>query len=66
MSGEVKVRLKMRPDEEITLRGGETERLDLQRQGLLYEGTATTDDGARRAVETEQAKAAAEAAKKEQ
>lgn len=59
MSGEVKVRLKMAPHEETVLKGGERERLDLQRQGLLYEGTATTDEGARRAVEREQAAKAA-------
>jgi hypothetical protein len=59
MADEVKVRLVMRPDEEITLKGGEQERLDLQRQGLLYEGSATTDEGARKAVEKQQADALA-------
>lgn len=52
---EVKARLKMRPDEEIVLKGGERELTDLRRQGLLYEGSATTPEGARRSVEKQQA-----------
>lgn len=57
----VKARLKFRPDEEIEILGGETELLDLKRQGLVYEGNATTNDGARQAVEREQAAAFAAA-----
>ena len=49
MSEKVKVRTKMRPDEEIEV--DEVERETLSRRGLLYEGTATTSEGARRAVE---------------
>lgn len=51
-SGKTSVRTKFRPDEVIEV--DEVELAILKGQGLLYEGQATTDDGARLAVEKEQ------------
>lgn len=56
MAETVKVRTTMRPDEETVLLGGERERRVLEARGLLYTGSATTDAGARTAVERAQAK----------
>jgi hypothetical protein len=53
-----KIRTTMRPDQEIEV--GEAEYRSLKKRGYLYEGSATTDEGARRAVESAQAKAAQE------
>lgn len=62
MAGEkefpTKVRTTMRPDREIEVDAVEYE--TLRRRGHLYEGTATTDEGAFRAVERAQAKAGAD------
>jgi len=48
----VKVRTTIRPEDELEVTP--QEELDLERQGLLYKGNATTDEGARRAVENSQ------------
>lgn len=57
MADTVKVRLKMTPWKETVIRGGQRELDELKTRGLVYEGQATTDEGAVRAVEREQAAA---------
>lgn len=57
MTDNVKIRTKFRPDQEIEV--SESEALDLKRMNVVYEGEATTDEGARRAVERQQAAAVA-------
>ena len=52
--GYILARNTMRPDKEQEITEGER---DVWRSlGILYEGNATTDEGARRAVETAQQK----------
>lgn len=63
MAGPPKVRLKLTPWKETELKGGERELADLKRLGLVYEGQATTDEGAVQAVTREQNKAAGAAGK---
>ncbi len=52
-----KVRTTIRPDEEVTV--SDEEATDLRALGLLYEGSATTDEGAAAAVARKQAAEAA-------
>lgn len=52
-----KVRTTNRPDVEIDVDDAELHSLRVQ--GLLYTGQATTDDGARRSVEHQQADSSA-------
>lgn len=53
MADTTKVRTIFRPEEEIEVPTHEAE--VMRRQGFLYEGNATTDAGARRAVEQQTA-----------
>lgn len=52
-----KVRTTIRPDEEVEV--SDEEATDLRAMGLLYEGNATTDEGAVQAVARKQAADAA-------
>lgn len=52
MTDKHKARTTMRPDDEIEV--DDVELAMLKAQGVLYEGRATTDDGARRSVERQQ------------
>ena len=51
-SNKTKIRTTIRPDEEIEV--GPEELLDLQRQGLVHEGTKTEGRAARKAASGEE------------
>lgn len=57
MADPVKIRTTLRPDKEIEV--SEAEALDLERMGVVAKTNATTPEGARRAVERQQAAEAA-------